>query len=386
MQNEIRSIDCNIFDSDFTQHTGVATSISTAYACIKILAGTIASTKIEYINNEEEALPLNPFLDKIKGSKNTRFSFMNNILHDLFLNGNGYAQIKAGKLIYIPSSSVQIYITNEEEITHYYQVNHFGRSYKLYEEDIIHFKNISLDGINGISPIALHRSTFDSALALQSYQENFVQNSTNISGIISTPKKLNREAIANLRVSFNDKFSGTENAGKVPILTEGMTFNQMKKISPLDLDYLKTIKLSKENICEIFGIPISILGTSELKYSTSENMALQFQNYSIDPIQENIIQELTLKLGSGDNEFRFAKNSIKHSSSKEKADSVSLLVNTQILTPNEARKLYHLPAIEGGDELQKKENEVGDNINAPKDTKDTNPTAEKVTPPSKRSV
>ena len=159
----------------------------------------------------------------------------------------------------------------------------------------------------------------------------------------------------------------------------------MKKLSPIDMDYLRSNKLGKENICEIFGVPISILGTSELKYNNSESMALQFQNYSIEPICENIVQELTLKLSDGQNEFRFAKNSIKHSSSKEKADSVSLLVNTQILTPNEARKLYHLPSIKGGDELITLNNEVGDNVKSPKNTDITNSTAEKVTPPSKRS-
>ena len=192
---EIRTID-NIFDSNPTTSNGLAINIATVYSCIRILSSTIAATKIEYINSDEEKLPINPLHSKIKG---TKFNFMTSILHDLFLHGNGFAWIKNNELIYLPNASVQIYITDNEEITHYYQISHFGKSFKIYEDEILHFKNMSNDGIIGLSPLQLHRQTFDSALSLQSYQENYVLNSTAISGIITTPKILELASVTILQ-------------------------------------------------------------------------------------------------------------------------------------------------------------------------------------------
>ena len=152
------------------------------------------------------------------------------------------------------------------------------------------------------------------------------------------------------------------------------------------MDYIENFKLTKANIHEIFRVPLSILGTSELSYSNAESSFKQFQLMTLNPIMMNIEQELTLKLGNTNNdlEFKFESNSISFATYKEKTDGLALDVNTGLITPNEARKFKGLPPIAGGDKLKELDNKIGEAVKAPKNTDDTNPTAEKVTPPSKQ--
>lgn len=378
MMTEIRTVE-NLFGIDYTNTKGPADSITTAYACVRLIAQTIASTNIDSIDKKQEIIASNPLDRMLNG---TKYNFFNSIMYDYLFNGNGYALILDNELIYLPQNQVQVYITNKQSNPYYYQVSAFEKSFQIWPENMIHIRNITSDGINGLSPISVHKNTFDSALSMSDYQSNFVENSAAISGIITTDKKMNKETIQTLRENFSNKFSGSTNSGKVPVLTEGMKFDQLKRISPIDMDYLKQAGLNKSQIAEIFGVPLTMLGTSDSTYSNSETHALMFQNYTLTPIMSNIEQELKLKLKVS---FRYTVNSIKLSSAKDKSDSLSLLVNTGIITANEARKFYNLPSMTGGDELKKEENLVGNALSAPKDTVDTNKDAGTDKAPSKRS-
>lgn len=385
MNTEIRTVD-NIFgvnaeDWSEINSTG-AESIATVYACSRIIANTIASTPLNYITKDNDVIVKNPVSNMIQ---NTNFSFFNNLIYDYVLHGNGYALLLQNELIYIPQSQVAIYVT--QEAGHYYNVTRNGKVFQIWPENIIHLKNVTNDGITGISPISLHRATFTGALNMSSYQTNFVDNSAAIAGVITTEKKLNKETVEILRENFSNKFSGSQNAGKIPVLPEAMKFQQLDRISPIDLGYIQQSELTKVNIAEIFGVPLSMISSTATKYSNAEQQALMYNNYTIQPILINLQEELTLKLLSirNTNKYQFKVDTIAMSDSKSKADSISLLTNTGIITPNEARKYYGLPAVAGGDELQsEKENEVGDEQAEPKNTEKTNATAEKDTPPSKR--
>jgi len=223
----------------------------------------------------------------------------------------------------------------------------------------------------------LHKLSFDSSLANKDYISNFTDNSAAISGVIQTEKKLNKATIKELMVNFQNSFSGTRNAGKVPVLPEGMEFKQINRISPLDMDYINANKLNKADIAEIYGVPLSMLGTADLSYNNAESNGLMFSNYTIQPLLSMIEQELTDKLSKNNHKFEFRTNSIRLSSSQEKGQTLSLLNNTGIITANEARSFYNLPSIQGGDELKSEANKIGEAVQAPKNTEDTNVPANK---------
>lgn len=381
-ETEIRSVD-NIFNTGVGAINTNYEGIATAYSCVRLIANSIASTRLPYLTKDGNEIVNSPITKTIANpyENTTYFTWMSNMVRDLVLHGNGYSLILGNELLYVPYNQVQVYVTNKQDVPFYYRVTSYGKSYNVFPENMVHFKNITKDGIVGISPLLEHKFTFDANASMQDYSRNFVANSSSISGTINTEKKLNKETIAEIGDQFSKRFSGVENAGRVPVLPEGMTFNPIASISPTDMDFINNYKLNKSLIAEIFQVPLSMLGTSDLSYNNAESNALMFQNYTLLPILSNIEQEMTLKLvPKGNSSLKFLVDTLKMTTTKEKSDSLSLLVNTGIFTSNEARRAYGLTSITGGDELINKTVEVAE----PKNTDKTNTNGGQLDPQSKR--
>jgi len=403
IEMEQRAVTVGSVPSVFTESSSSdINAISTAYACIRLLANNTAMTylrHIEKIDDGAEELISSRLSTLIKNPAPnvSSFAFMQDITNDFIGRGNGYAIIirEGGspiELLYVPNTSVSVYVTLDPDYPYYYQVSKDGRSFRISPEDMIHIRNISLDGIVGLSPLTVHRLTFDSAMSINEYNKSFMDNATSISGILSTDKKLKKETVEDLRKNFGSKFGGAKNSGKTPVLSEGMKYDQLKAVSPMDAEYIATRKLNKPDIAEIFGVPLSMLGSVESTYTNAEQLALIYNRFTMNPIFEMIAQEMTLKLipkySRSKQKLEFYPDSLKLASSKEKAETISLLKNTGIITANESRAYYGMQKVTGGDEIDNGETKVGDEVQAPKNTEETNtPTTEpKTSAPTTRSV
>jgi len=370
--------------------------ISTSYACIRLLANTVAMTDMKNIRDTDKGEEI------LKGSRLTSllknpepnvsyFQFMQNMTNQVVGQGNAYAIIiRDGgvpiELLYVPEDQVQIYETLTGPISHYYQFSSRGKSFSLFPEDVLHFRNITENGYTGLSPLSAHRLTFDAASSMQDYNKTFMDNATNISGIITTDKNLNKETVEELRSNFGKKFGGASQAGRTPVLSNGMTYTQMKVISPLDADYIATRKMSKADIAEIYGVPLTMLGTADATYQNAEQQALIYTQFTINPILEMIAQEMSMKLiptWRNSEKLEFRADRFKLTPSKERAETVSLLNNTGIITSNEARELYGYKKLPGGDKLKTDEPKK---LEAPKNTDDTNGVATPATDASVKST
>jgi len=327
-------------------------SIATAYACIRIKSNTIASKDLIYYKKTKEGnieLKSNKLTKLLKKPfRNMTYNtWMNMMMTNLDLYGNSYAYIVRDingepiELVPQKNESVSILLTNDD-IEYYYQITTNNKTIKVFQEDIIHFKNITLDGIKGLNPLQYHKLTFDSAYSQNQYHKYFVDNSSNISGVIETEKKLSKEAVEELRNNFSSKFSGSKNSGKTPVLPEGLKYKQLNVMSPLDTDYINTKKLTEEEIARIYGVPLSMLGDNSSTYANAEQDNIKFRETSLKPTEKMVEQELGIKLinfySTTETFFQFFSESIDLSSAKDKADLISQLKREGIITPNEARE------------------------------------------------
>ena len=352
-------------------------NVTTAYACIRLISNTVAMTNIKHYSVTEEGkeeiasstltgVLRNPY------HQESYFEWLRNMVQDTVTYGNGYSMIirndnnTVTDLVYVPEKSVSVYAIVDGKLETdraYYQVSYKGESFPVFKEDMIHFKNIGDFGSNrGLSPVTVHRSTFDTAYKMNDYINFFLENGSGISGIIESEKPLNANTVDELRKNFANKFSGSRNAGKTPVLPQGLSYKQLKPLSPADADYINSKKLSKYDICEIYGVPPSMLGTSDLSYNNTESLAMTFQRFTIQPLLDHIDQELSIKLipsyKRAKEVIKFVPDTLKLASNKEKAETLSLLTNTGIITPNEAREFYGFKKMDGGDELNIQTNEA----------------------------
>lgn len=364
---------------------GTQLGITTSYACIKLLAHSVASVaikdfKLTDLGAEEQPNSKLTTLLKVPSPNTTYFQWLTSMMTALVTQGNSYSLIIRNngvptELIYIEPSSVSVYKTMDPNVPYYYQLTNFGKSYKVYPEDILHFRNITEDNIIGISPISQHRITFDAAASISDYNKSFMDNATNISGIITTDKNLNKETVDDIRQNFGKKFGGANNAGRTPVLSNGLEYQQVKVISPLDADYIESRKMTKADIAEIYGVPLGMVANTEAKYANAEQESLNFQQITLLPYFDMIDQEMSLKLipyfSIRKSFLQFTPDRFRLTTSKERSETISLLTNTGIMTPNEARELYGLKKLHNGNELITEQ--VKHEKQAPKNTKDTNP-------------
>ena len=122
-------------------------------------------------------------------------------------------------------------------------------------QDMLHFFNLSFNGIEGVSVIKAQQSTIGTSLASNDTANSYFQNSSQIGGVIKHPGKLSKEAVERLKNSWNTQYNGSFVSGKTAILEEGMTFEQ-SKINANDYQLLESRRFQIEEIARIFKCPL----------------------------------------------------------------------------------------------------------------------------------
>lgn len=341
-------------------------SIGTVYACIRMISDSISMTplkvykktdkgRVELDQSDFTSLLQNPYLNM------TYYQWLNAMCTQLIGWGNAYSYIIFDgiipkELIFIPTNNVSVFETSNKNEPYYYRVTlSSGEQITIYPDDMIHFRNTTLDGFNGLSPINLHAMTFDRGYYEGDFATNYMQNAGSMSGIISTDKRLKEDQVIQLKKDFGSTYGGSKNAGKTPVLADGLKYTQLKPISPADADYVSSKELTKAEIMEIFKVPPPLLGVIDATYNNTEQLALIYQRYTLSPIYTMIEQEMSLKLISSSIRSKvymeFMSDALLNATAKDKADVITKLTEKGVFTLNEARRKYNLKDIDGLDKV-----------------------------------
>lgn len=168
-----------------------------------------------------------------------------------------------------------------------------GRLETMSDDDVIHVHGVSLDGLVGLSPIALARESIGSSLAGQAFAGRFFKNSAVPRGVLEVEGELSETAAKRLGTQWQ-KAHGGRNMHKVAVLEGGVKFKPITM--PLeDAQFVEQQKLSVQQVARIFGIAPELIGGdsgSSLTYSTVEGQALAFLTYCLRPWLVRIEQAL----------------------------------------------------------------------------------------------
>ncbi len=206
-------------------------------------------------------------------------------------------------------------------------------------ENMIHVPWISSDGVTGISPIQAARNSFGTDIAMERSAGRFFGNFSVPQLAMLTKKLVKPETKHQMRSDWEALQSGP-NQHRVAILDGEMDL-KILSVSNADSQFLESRKFSREQICGMFGLKPSQIGSeSRVSGETYSAQQLDFLTGTLGPLLKKIEQELTRKLLSG-----LSSYSIRHDISdrlrldiKSQMEAFSTGRQWGILTANECRR------------------------------------------------
>ncbi len=344
-----------------------ALQLDAVWACARLVAQTIATLPVMLYERQADGQPKaateHPLYRVIHDRPNvdmTAVEFWTAIIACKLLWGNGYGIIRRrqdGSVISIDlmrTDRVSVDLQRDGSRTYTYVFNGLTTVYQ--EEDVLHLKGFSLDGMTGMSVIAAGRHSLGAAIGAERVAGSIFKHGMRPSGYFKIPQFLSKENRVKAR-EYVQSFTGSENTGKVPMVEGGWEF-QALSIPPNDAQLLETRSFNIEQICRWFGVPPSLVGHTEKTTSWGtglEQINLGFLTYTLRAHLKEIEQALSAKcLKPGERERFYPEFNVEgllRADSAGRAAFYHSMVTDGIMTPNEARKLENLPPRPGGDLL-----------------------------------
>ena len=277
-----------------------AMQISAVYACVRVLAESIAGLPLHVYQcgkngSREKAVehPLYFLLHDEPNPEMISFVFRETLMTHLLLWGNAYAQIirdGRGQVIALyPLMPDRMRVDRDEngQIYYRYQLgadeSHLDKAgtVDLSPKDVLHIPALGFDGLVGYSPIAMARNSIGMAIACEDFGASFFRNGAAPSGVLEHLEVLKNPE--KLRAAWEAQYGGSRNSGRVAVLEEGMKFNPIA-IPPEQAQFLETRKFQVDEIARIFHVPPHMIGDLERStFSNIEQQSLEFVKYTLNP-------------------------------------------------------------------------------------------------------
>jgi HK97 family phage portal protein len=332
--------------------------LDTVWACVRLKAQTIATLSCMFYTRDAEDFgivdrghPLFYILHDQPNADMTSAEFWEAMVGSLLLWGNAYAMITwgAGRVIALtpmrPDRMVLEIRSDGSRVFHY---SFQGARMDLEESQVFHLKGFSLDGHMGISPVAQGRQAIASAMAAEKASGSFFRNGMRPSLVMTSPTYLN-EAQRKRKNEWVEEFSGSINAGRVPLLEGGWKLDKLS-VPPEDAQLLATRGFHVEQICRWFDVPPVMIGHTQAATawgSGMEQMMLWYLQFSLRPLLKKIEQVITKSLLlPQDRQKHYAEfnvESLLRTDSAARANLYASLVDHGVKTRNEVRAQENLP-------------------------------------------
>ncbi|AVP87441.1 Phage portal protein [Candidatus Phycorickettsia trachydisci] len=241
------------------------------------------------------------------------------------------------------------YITNNN--TKYYPVDSVNK-----HSQVLHIKNYHpTDPIYGLSCLDPASKLIDLHNKSTEWNHTLLKNGARPSGalVVNNGGYLSEDQFERLRSELNDKYYGSNNAGKPMLLEGGLDWKEMS-ISPKDMDFIESRNSAAREIALAFGVPPQLLGINgDNTYSNMQEARLALWEETLIPLLDKIADGLTNWLSFWfQDEFivDFDRDSI--SVLTEKRQKLwSNLNNINFMSANEKRAMANLPRIQNGDKV-----------------------------------
>ena len=346
-----------------------ALQIATVYACVRLLAESVASLPLHLYRvtddgGKERATthPLSKILYRQSNPEMTSFTFRETMMTHLLLWGNAYAQIvrdgRNAVLGLYPLLPENVEVDRDDSGKIYYIYHAYtdevpgeqNKDIYFRREEMLHIPGLGFNGLVGFSPVAMMKNCLGSAMAVEKYGSSFFKNGAQPIGVLQHPGVLKNPD--KIRENWSAVYGGVSNAHKICVLEEGMSYKPIS-LPPEDSQFLSTREFDVEEICRIFRVPPHLV--QDLKRSTFnniENQSISYVQYTLMPWLERFEQAIIkdVLVGAEQDEYfpKFNVDGLLRGDYESRMRGYATGFSNGFLSPNDIRRLENMDPIPDG--------------------------------------
>lgn len=278
----------------------VLSNLAVAARCVALRSELLASVGLFLFRRTDDGgreraddNPLYGVLHDLANPNMTAFEAREFMTRALDLAGNAYARIERNARGQVTSLWPLAPLTVAPEVLASGRLRYkvswpSGGTYTLLQEEMLHVRGPSRDGLMGLSPIAIARGALSLALAHHDTAASLTENSLRPSGMLTFAGRLSGEQQVSIREQVQGRFAGSHNAGRFFILDGDAKFEKLA-FTPEDAEFLDSRKLGNEDVARIFGLPPTSVGiTDKATYSNTEQEGRALVQNAIGPLAARV--------------------------------------------------------------------------------------------------
>lgn len=269
------------------------------------------------------------------------------------LLGNAFAEIErngAGEPVALwPIHPGNVQVGRDDAGRLSYKVTVQAGEVYLSPDDVLHVPGLSPDGSVGYKLLNIARETLGFAIGTTRFGASFMGNAARPSGMLQTQGQLNETARENLRRSWGQLHSGTDNTGKVAILEEGMTFTPFQ-LTNEQSQYTQILSFLIYEVARFLNCPPSKL--HDLQKATWGNLETLNQDYLTTTLRPWLVKwekEIERKLLNPDEReelyVEFDTTNLLRADIGTRYSAYATALSNKFLTVDEVRARENLPPL-----------------------------------------
>lgn len=352
------------------------------WACVRALSEDIAKLPVILFRRlpggGKERADDHPLMRVIRqpNRRHTPFEFMQIWTSAAIMRGNGFAWQERGEdgravaVWPLDPKQLEIRAGDDGDLVFFYG----PKKVQLFGEDVLHLRDISLDGVLGLSAIGQHRETIGLTIAAETYGASFFGNNAAPRGAVKIPVPVGDQAVKMLRDSWERRHRGAENAHRLAVLDGGMEF-QAIGLTNEDAQYLESRQFQSGEIARIFRVPPHKIGDlTKATFSNIEHQALEYVSDSLMPwitrIEQRLDADLLMETEQNQYFFKFQVDGLLRGDMKTRYEAYAIGRNWGWLSANDVRAMENQNPVEDGDIYLQPLNmveagSVGDDVDPP---------------------
>ena len=286
-------------------------------------------------------------------------TFKRNLITDLLIDGNIFIYYDGANsaLYHLPAENVEIETDDKTYVKKYT----YDGVVDYAPEEIIHVKENSFNSIyRGVPRLKPAYRTMLLMISMRNFQDNFFKNGAVPGLVLKSPNTLSEKIKERMLAAWRARYNPSTGGRRPLILDGGLEIDNLTEVNFKDLDFQAAIEANERIILQAIGVPPLLLDSGN-----NANIRPNHRLYYLETVLP-IVRKVNFAF-----ERFFGFDLVEDMSGvpamqpelKDQAAYYSTLVNTGIISPNEAREHLRMEPLEGHNDLRVPANIAGSAAN-----------------------